>query len=160
MRTAFVLSAALLAACSSTPGPAARDGGADGALGLAAPVAAIAGGLAMLGDLDLLDPEYIAGMLVAFAIYDPLAPTWRVDVREAGGERVRMALKMKSLVIGGDGEARQVFLRSARQLVEAGGFAGYEVVHYEEGVESTRPFARRYANAEIRLIRSHTFPSL
>lgn len=124
------------------------------------PVAAIAGGLMMLDHLKMLEPEYLAGGLVAFAIYDPFAPTWRVDVREAGGDRVRMALRMKSLFTGGDGEARQVFLRNARQMVEAGGFAGYEIVHYEEGVESTRPFARRYANAEIQLLRSRIFPAL
>ena len=53
-----------------------------------------------------------------------------------------------------------MFLRNARQIVEAGGFAGYEVLHYEEGVESTRPFARRYANAEIRLVRSQIFPTM
>ncbi len=81
-------------------------------------------------------------------------------MREAGKDRVRMALRMKSLFTGGDGEARQVFLRNARQLVEAGGFAGYEIVRYEEGIESTRPFAHRYANAEIQLVRSHIFPAL
>ena len=108
----------------------------------------------------MLEPQYIAGALVAFAIYDPFAPTWRIDVREAGRDRVRMALKMKSLFTGGQGEARQVFLRNVRQIVEAGGFAGYEVLHYEEGVESTRPFARRYANAEIRLVRSQIFPTM
>ncbi|WP_341644400.1 hypothetical protein [Thauera sp. SDU_THAU2] len=125
-----------------------------------APVAAIAGGLLMLHDLKMLKVEYLAGALVAFAIYDPLAPTWRIDVRESGAGRVRMALRMKSLITGGDGEARQVFLRNAREMVEAGGFAGYEIVHYEEGVESTRPFAHRYANAEIRLLRSNIFPAL
>ncbi|WP_068636393.1 hypothetical protein [Thauera butanivorans] len=125
-----------------------------------APVAAIAGGLLMLRDLEMLKVEYLAGALVAFAIYDPLAPTWRIEVRESGAGRVRMALRMKSLITGGDGEARQVFLRNAREMVEAGGFAGYEIVHYEEGVESTRPFAHRYANAEIRLLRSQIFPAL
>ncbi|MFT3758714.1 hypothetical protein [Thauera sp.] len=125
-----------------------------------APVAAIAGGLLMLRDLKMLNMEYLAGALVAFAIYDPLAPTWRIDVRESGAGRVRMALRMKSLITGGDGEARQVFLRNAREMAEAGGFAGYEIVHYEEGIESTRPFAHRYANAEIRLLRSNIFPAL
>ena len=64
------------------------------------------------------------------------------------------------LVTGGEGEARQVFLRNARQVVEAGGFAGFDVLRYEEGIESTRPFARRFASGEIRLVRSRAFPEL
>lgn len=164
MRIALAVGAAvLLAACSTTHEASVREPGTvspEEAVELLAPAAAIAGGLSMLSDLDMLEPQYIAGALVAFAIYDPFAPTWRIDVREAGRDRVRMALKMKSLFTGGQGEARQVFLRNARQIVEAGGFAGYEVLHYEEGVESTRPFARRYANAEIRLVRSQIFPTM
>ncbi|MCV2216775.1 hypothetical protein [Thauera sp. Sel9] len=174
-RSALALTAAaaavfVLAGCTSAPRTSAPEQASAPSSDLerarawvgdqGAPVAAIAGGLLMLSDLKMLKVEYLAGALVAFAIYDPLAPTWRIDVRESGAGRVRMALRMKSLITGGDGEARQVFLRNAREMVEAGGFAGYEIVHYEEGVESTRPFAHRYANAEIRLLRSQIFPAL
>ena len=55
--------------------------------------------------------------------------------------------------VGGDGEARTVFMRNARNYADEGGYAGFEVVRYEEGIESTRPFARRYASGEIRLAR-------
>lgn len=168
MRVLLALTAALLAAGCATAPEEGKSSSMSRALQQAeqvagdygGPVAAIAGGLMMLSDLKMLEPEYIAGGLIAFAIYDPFAPTWRIDVREAGKDRVCMALRMKSLFTGGDGEARQVFLRNARQLVEAGGFAGYEIVRYEEGIESTRPFAHRYANAEIQLVRSHIFPAL
>jgi hypothetical protein len=34
------------------------------------------------------------------------------------------------------------------------------VLRYEEGIESTRPFARRFASGEIRLVRSRAFPEL
>ncbi len=122
--------------------------------------AGIVGGLAMASKLDMLGAQYLAGALVAYSIYDPLAPTWRIDVSRAGGERVRMDLRMRSLITGGEGEARQVFLRSARRMVEAGGFAGFDVIRYEEGMESTRPFARRVASGEIRLVRSRQFPEL
>jgi len=71
-----------------------------------------------------------------------------------------MDLRMKALATGGDGEARRVFLRNAREVVEAGGFAGFDVLRYEEGIESTRPFARRFASGEIRLVRSQIFPGL
>jgi hypothetical protein len=173
MRTFTVWTAALaatlaLAGCASTSSqeqPASSlsprlEQAAQWAGDHGGPVAAIVGGLMMLDDLKMLEAEYIAGGLVAFAIYDPLAPTWRVAVSEAGSDRIRLALRMKSVSTGGGGEARLVFLRNARQMVEAGGFAGYEILHYEEGIESTRPFAHRYANAEIQLLRSRIFPAL
>ncbi len=45
-------------------------------------------------------------------------------------------------------------------MVEEGGYAGFDVLRYEEGIEATRPFARRVAEGEIRLLRSRQFPSL
>ena len=130
------------------------------ALEVTGPVALAAGVVWMASDLEYLDPEYLAGALVAYAIYDPLAPTWRIDVSRAGEDRLRMDLRMKALATGGEGEARQVLLRNARQVAEAGGFAGFDLIRYEEGIESTRPFARRFARGEIRLVRSRTFPDL
>ena len=164
MRILLALTAALMVTgCASVTAPESASTSPQPeplTRGYGAPVAAIAGGLMMLSDLKLFKLEYIAGGLVAFALYDPFAPTWRIEVREAGKDRIRMALRMKSLFTGGDGEARQVFLRNARELTEAGGFVAYEIVHYEEGIESSRPFAHRYANAEIQLVRSHIFPTL
>ena len=64
----------------------------------------------------LLEPEYLAGMLVAYGIYDPLAPTWSIEVSRSGEDRVRMDLHMKRMATGGDGEARRVFLRNAREI--------------------------------------------
>lgn len=130
------------------------------ALEVTGPVALAAGVVWMASDLEYLDPEYLAGALVAYAIYDPLAPTWRIDVSRAGEDRLRMDLRMKALATGGEGEARQVLLRNARQVAEAGGFAGFDLIRYEEGIEFTRPFARRFARGEIRLVRSRTFPDL
>ena len=154
--------AALAAACSTTPSGEATFAGVtrDEVVASGGTVAGIVGGVMMASKLSYLKPEYIAGALVAYAIYDPLAPTWTIDVRRAGDEQVRMDLRMKSLITGGEGEARQVFLRNAQRMVEAGGFAGYDVVRYEEGMESTRPFARRTASGEIRLVRSRQFPQL
>ncbi len=150
------LAATLLGGCASDggPQPSAR------ALELSAPVALAAGAVWMASDLAYLEPEYLAGMLVAYGIYDPLAPTWKIDVSRVGEDRLRMDLRMKALATGGDGEARRVFLRNAREVVEAGGFAGFDVLRYEEGIESTRPFARRFASGEIRLVRSQIFPGL
>lgn len=123
--------------------------------------AAGAVGLGMMAsELELLEPEFAAGALIAYAIYDPLAPTWQVRATSLDETRTRLDLEMKALATGGEGEARQVFQRNARRLAESGGFAGYDVVSYEEGVESTRPFARRVASGEVRFIRSRTWPGL
>ena len=145
----LTLVATLLVGCASEGGgPQVSERTVE----LSAPVALAAGVVWMASELEYLEPEYLAGMLVAYAIYDPLAPTWKIDVSRAGEDRLRMDLRMKSLVTGGEGEARQV--------VEAGGFAGFDVLRYEEGIESTRPFARRFASGEIRLVRSRAFPEL
>lgn len=151
-----------LAGCATQPTGKHSASGAvlEAATTASGPVAGIAGGLIALRELEMLEPQYLAGALVAYAIYDPLAPTWRIDIHEAGPDRVRMELRMKRLISGGEGDARQVFLRNARRMVEDGGFAGFDILRYEEGVESTRPFARRIASGEIRLVRSRTFPEL
>ena len=153
----LTLVATLLVGCAS-------DGGgpqvSERTVELSAPVALAAGVVWMASELEYLEPEYLAGMLVAYAIYDPLAPTWKIDVSRAGEDRLRMDLRMKSLVTGGEGEARQVFLRTARRMVDEGGYAGFDILRYEEGIEATRPFARRVAEGEVRLLRSRQFPSL
>ena len=58
----------------------------------------------------------------------------------------------------GAAEPRRVSLRNPREPVQAGGFAGFDELSWEEGIESTRPFARRFARGELRLVRSRTFP--
>ncbi len=116
-------------------------------------VVGAAGGLMMASELGLLQGEYLAGALITLAIYDPLAPTWDIRTTRLDEERVRLDLTMKALATGGDGEARQVFLRNAHTIAREGGFAGFEIVRFEEGVESTRPFARRVASGEILLAR-------
>ena len=151
-----LVACSVLGCASEREGPGLLDRAAE----VPGPIAGAVGAVWMASELEYLEPEYLAGMLVAYAIYDPLAPTWKIDVSRAGEDRLRMDLRMKSLVTGGEGEARQVFLRNARQVVEAGGFAGFDVLRYEEGIESTRPFARRFASGEIRLVRSRAFPEL
>lgn len=111
-------------------------------------------------DLTLFEPQYFAGGLIAYAIYDPLAPTWRITATQLDEQRVRLDLRMKRLATGGEGEARRIFRRNAEQLVSEGGFVAYEVLRYEEGIESTRPFAHRFASGEIRLARSETWPEI
>lgn len=159
---AGALAALALSACAtlgSDERPLSERGGQDlGELG--APLAGTVGGLVLLSDIRMLKPEYLAGMLVAYAFHDPFAPTWRVQLRQSGRDRVELDLQMRTLVTGGEGEGRQVFARNARRLVQDGGYAGFDVLRYEEGMEATRPFARRVASGEIRLLRSRHFPAL
>lgn len=149
-----LVACSVLGCASEREGPGLLDRAAE----VPGPIAGAVGAVWMASELSFLEPEYLAGMLVAYGIYDPLAPTWSIEVSRSGEDRVRMDLHMKRLASGGDGEARRVFLRNARELVQAGGFAGFDELSWEEGIESTRPFARRIASGEIRLVRSRTFP--
>ena len=88
-----------------------------------------------------------------YAVFDPLAPNWTINEARMGEDRYRLNLRMKVLHSGGDGEARQVFARRAAQLSGQPGFGAYEIVFWQEGLESTRPFAQRVAEGEIRLVR-------
>ncbi|MCL2876056.1 MAG: hypothetical protein FWF12_07165 [Betaproteobacteria bacterium] len=124
------------------------------------PVAETVGVLWMLQQLGYLKPEYLAGGLIAYGIYDPFAPTWEIRVTERDAGYCRIDLNMKRLSTGGDGEARQVFLRAARSLAEKGGYAGFDELRYEEGIDSTRPFAHRVASGEIRLVKLRQSPEL
>ena len=124
------------------------------------PSAGVAGGLLTIQKLGYLKPEYIAGGLIAYSIYDPFAPTWEIRVTELDAGYCRIDLNMKRLATGGSGEARQTFLRAARSLVANGGYAGFDELRYEEGIDSTRPFAHRVASGEIRLVKSRQFPEL
>jgi hypothetical protein len=123
------------------------------------PAAGAVGTAWTLQKLSYLKPEYLASGLIAYGIYDPLAPTWEIRVTELDPEHCRIDLNMKRLTTGGDGEARRIFVRVARSLVERGGFADFDELHYEEGIESTRPFAHRVAEGEIRLVKSRQFPN-
>ena len=54
---------------------------------------------------------------------------------------------------GGDGEAGRVFKRNAEQIVREGGFSGYAMLAYSEGIESEVIGAYRYAEGTIRINR-------
>lgn len=145
----------LMSACGSL------KSGADGAITAAKENGVgVVAGVWMAQQLGYLKPEFLAGALVAYAIYDPLAPTWDIRVIELDAEHRRIDLGMKRLSTGGDGEAHRIFVRTAGSLVEKAGYAGYEELRYEEGIDSTRPFARRIAGGEIRLLKSRQFPEM
>lgn len=120
----------------------------------------LAGAAVMASELDYLETQYLAGALIAYAIFDPLAPTWAITATPIDDTRVRFDLRMRALTTGGEGEARHVFERNVRNLVSERGYADYRIVRFEEGIDSARPFARRYASGEVQLIASQSWPSL
>lgn len=95
-------------------------------------------------------------ILLGAALYwvvDPLAPNWQLAQSALGADRVRIALRKKHFTSGGDGEAAQLFARRAEQVAHDGGYAGYTVLEYTEGIESTLPLAQRVAQGVVRLNR-------
>ncbi len=87
----------------------------------------------------------------AYYVLDPLAPNWEIKEEPLTDNRVRLALKMKRYYAGGAGEARVVFQRRARDLARYGEFDGYEVIDYNEGMESSVLGSQRVCEGVIRL---------
>lgn len=89
----------------------------------------------------------------AYLVLDPRAPNWHIEEARFPGDHVHLSLAMKRYYAGGAGEARAVFGRRAQELARAGGFTGFEIVEYSEGMESSLLGAQRTATGVIRLTR-------
>ncbi len=88
----------------------------------------------------------------AYLILDPLAPNWEIEETPLPDHHIYLGLKMKRYYSGGAGEARAVFHRRAKDLVRYGGFHGYEVLEYNESLESSVLGSQRVSQGVIRLI--------
>lgn len=86
-----------------------------------------------------------------YLVLDPLAPNWHLEEAPLGREHIHFSLQMKRYYAGGAGEARAVFNRRARELMRLNGYDGYEVVEYNEGLESSVLGSRRTATGVVRL---------
>jgi hypothetical protein len=99
----------------------------------------------------------LENMLIGAAIYyfvDPLSPNWEGEMRRVSEDTFSIAMRSKRFrSTGGDGEAGRVFKRNAEQIVREGGFAGYAILAYSEGIESEVIGAYRYAEGTIRINR-------
>ena len=95
--------------------------------------------------------EGIVAAGIIYAIIDPLAPNWKVDVEPLGTRRYRLNLTMKRFFSGGEGESTQVFRRAAEKLQHEGGFAEYAILSYSEGIESKVTIAQRVASGVVEL---------
>lgn len=89
----------------------------------------------------------------AYLILDPLAPNWSIEQAAFPGDHVHLSLQMKRYYSGGAGEARQVFHRRAKQIAREGGFSGYQVLEYTEGLDSSVLGSQRVAEGVIILAR-------
>ncbi|MCC6535464.1 MAG: hypothetical protein IT531_23180 [Burkholderiales bacterium] len=92
-----------------------------------------------------------AGVLV---VVDPLAPNWRIEQHALGADRYAFALTKKRFATGGDGEAMQVLRRRAGVLAREHGYSAFEVLEYDEGIESHVPIAQRVCRAVVRFARA------
>ncbi|MFA7269806.1 MAG: hypothetical protein WC073_10720 [Sterolibacterium sp.] len=88
---------------------------------------------------------------IAYLILDPLAPNWEIEEAQLPNNHIHLSLKMRRYYAGGAGEARVVFNRRAKELVQYGGFGGYEVLEYSEGMESSVLGSQRVSEGVIRL---------
>ena len=95
-----------------------------------------------------------AAAVLAYVVYDPLAPNWSIQERILDGDTYLLSMRAKSFRIGGDGESGSILRRRALQLQRERGFPGYRILDYSEGIESSTPFTHRYAEGTIQLVRA------
>lgn len=106
--------------------------------------------------LPLEKVVYWAGVAaVVYYVADPLAPNWELHEAAFPDNHYRLSLSMKRFYSGGAGEARVVFNRRADELMRKGGFDGYRIVDYSEGIESSVIGAKRVSTGTIQLTRRH-----
>jgi hypothetical protein len=89
----------------------------------------------------------------AYLILDPLAPNWEIEQAAFPDSHYHFSLKMKRYYAGGAGESRAVFHQRAKDLMRQGGYAGYEVLEYTEGLESSVLGSQRVSRGVIHLTR-------
>ncbi|MFO1318012.1 MAG: hypothetical protein U1F52_00155 [Burkholderiales bacterium] len=88
----------------------------------------------------------------AYFIVDPLAPNWEVKASRLDTSRIEIALRQKRFTTGGDGESQALFRRHARKFADDNGAGGYEIVSFEESIDSETTLARRVSRGVIRLL--------
>jgi hypothetical protein len=92
----------------------------------------------------------------AYLILDPLAPNWDIEQAAFPDGHYHFSLKMKRFYAGGAGESRVVFHQRAKELMRQGGYDGYQVLEYSEGMESSVLGSQRVSQGVIRLTRNET----
>ena len=92
-----------------------------------------------------------AALAVGYWVIDPKAPNWNVHMDTMDNNQYAIQLRTKNFANSGLGEARMIFSNAAQQLVSQERALGYEIISYEEGLESDFLGGRRYARGIILL---------
>lgn len=90
----------------------------------------------------------------AYLILDPLSPNWEIEEAPLDEHYVHFSLRMKRFYAGGAGEAQAVLVRRVKELMRLNGFDGYQMVEYQEGLDSSVLGSRRTAVGVVKLIRN------
>jgi hypothetical protein len=96
---------------------------------------------------------------VLYKIYDPLSHNWSIEEKALAGDTYYLSMRAKSFRTGGDGEAIQIVKRRALQLQREKGYAGYRLLDYSEGIESSTPLTHRVSEGTIQLVRTLPAPT-
>jgi hypothetical protein len=91
---------------------------------------------------------------IAYLILDPLSPNWSIEEARFPSGHVHLSLHMKRYYSGGAGEARVVFHRRAKELMREGGYDSYQVIEYNEGMESSVLGSQRVGEGVILLVKN------
>ncbi len=103
--------------------------------------------------LEQLAVTGLAGYIL-YAVYQPFAPNWNIEEAALNGDTFYVRMQAKSFRTGGDGEAMMVLRRRAAQLQRERGYAGYRIVDYSEGIQSSTPFTQRYSEGIVQMVRA------
>ena len=96
---------------------------------------------------------YGAYAATAYLVLDPLSPNWEIEEAAFPENYYHFNLKMKRYYAGGAGEARVTFNSRAKELMRRGGFDGYTIIEYNEGLDSSVIGSQRVAQGVIQLTR-------
>ncbi len=162
--SATLLLAGLLSACATNPEATKAEGVGGKVVETATKLTAKVVGGPLIPDAAVQIGPSVAYPLeklvywgvwvgAAYLILDPFAPNWRIEEARLPENHMHFSLAMKRYYAGGAGEARLVFHRRAKELMRAGGFDGYEVLEYAEGMESSFIGAQRTASGVVRFTR-------
>ena len=100
--------------------------------------------------ISYVDIIMIAGVVgLVYQVVDPQAPAWAILETRMPNREVRYELRMQSVHMGGEGEARQVLARRAAELAREEGMTGYEIKSYSESIDSRIFLPRRTAEAVV-----------
>jgi hypothetical protein len=90
---------------------------------------------------------------IAYLVLDPLSPNWEIEEAPLGENHIHFSLRMKRYYAGGAGEAQALFHRRARELMRLNGFESYQVVEYQESLDSSVLGSQRTAVGVVMLTR-------